>query len=151
MNDADLYAAIQADPEAASLASAGDDTGCAARVSASLPPLRGVASANQILIFGATTGALSSVESRKSDSTPLPGTTTTVGSVCLAVLGLLQYGGPFDTANPANQQLVGALVGAGVISEAQGSALLNLAPVPQVVVADDVSRAMSPYRTRPTP
>lgn len=142
--DAEIYAAIQADATAKALAAAGSDAACAARLNAITPPVfgvtQGMVSATNLLVWGASSGARQAIE--QGISSAVPG----VPSACLAVRDLLAFGGAWDSANPTNQQLVTALVTAGVLTSGQGQSLLALGQSPVIVSGADVSRAMAPYR-----
>ncbi len=138
MTDDQLYQAIQADPVAKSLADSGNDFACAARISATLPPIQGSVSANQMLVWGAKTGVRKAIEDKIGDPT--------FGAICLAVRDLLSFGGTFDTASPDNRNMIVALQAGGIMTAAQGASLLALGQVSPIISADEVSRAMLPHR-----
>lgn len=155
MTDQQLHDAILADATAKALADAGNDSGCAARMAAILPPVVASLPTSQLLIWAASRGVLGKIVAGTSS------TNAGVASACLAVQAAINGGAPaLDLANPvisATGGLIDGLASAGIFpanSAPAGSPptpgskadLLAYGSVSQAVDADQVSRCLIPYR-----
>jgi hypothetical protein len=156
VTDAALLAAIQADATAMSLATAGNDSGCAARMTAILPPVPAPIPNDQLLIWAASRGVLSRVVSGVSNAN------AAIASACLAVQASLNGGASvLDITNPAivgTGALLDGLTSAGILpanvatgsnSPTPGSMadLIAFGSAPQVITTAQVSRCLIPLRS----
>jgi hypothetical protein len=138
--DSELLTAIDADAQAKAMADAGNDAGCAARVTAIAPPVAGAVSPGDLLRWGAKSGVRATIETHVADPN--------VGAICLSVRDMLSTGTiPLDTANPDNLLMLGALVAVGAMTPAQRDSLIALGAAPVFVSPADVSRVYAVRRT----
>ena len=144
-----LRAAIGADPQARSLAEAGDDAGCAARMRAILPPV--VSSAHRaegaiLLILGAADGdaALAAIESTAQAAPPDP--RSAFAPVLSRIVRLIQSGAGVDFGEPSVRAMLDQLQAAEILQPSAVAKLKAAAESPASVSADDVSRAWLIHR-----
>lgn len=142
MTDSDLLSAINADPTALSLATAGDDSGCATRLSATLPPT--VASkfkdgSGLVGAFSNPADGFAAIQALQSASASNPLLAYILPWLAPGSVGL-------DMGNPAIRAMLDQLQAASVLTADAVTTLKAIAEVPVAVSAGDVSRVMAPSR-----
>lgn len=136
MTDAELLAAIMADATAKGFADIGNDSACAIRMSAILPPVLVPTYLNERGVF--------SIFANPSDAeavmTGLATVATSNPVVARALTWLAPNNGGIDLSNASVRTMLDSLVGT-LTSEAVAT-LKSAAEVPQVVSVDQVSRCL---------
>ena len=155
MTDTDLLAAIQANPTALAQANAGNDAGCAATLSASLPPIVQPINQNRLITWATARGLLPAFAAGATNANP------SIASACIAVESFLSGGAQtLDLTDPIIAGPTGLLFGleaSGILpantdttgkNPTPGSPedLLAYSSVPQVIDHGQVSRVMLPAR-----
>jgi hypothetical protein len=157
LTDAQLLAAILANPTALSQANAGNDSGCAATLEATLPPVVAPLPISLLNVWAASRGVLVAVLANTSNGN------AQIASACLGVQAALQGGASsLDLTDPAVLSLLAGLTSAGILpanTAGSGSTptlgseadLLAFGSVPQIIDHTQVSRVCAPYRTNGSP
>jgi hypothetical protein len=152
MTDAQLLAAINANATALAQAGVGNDAGCAATISAALPPVVAPIAVAELNVWGCSRGILHAIAAGAA------GTNAAIASACIGVQSALNGGAQvLDLTNANVVALLAGLTAAGILatntdttgaSPTPGSSadLLAYASVPQVINPGDVSRVMLPSR-----
>jgi hypothetical protein len=140
VSDSDLLAAVLADPQAAALAAAGNDAGCAARLAAVLPPVPdpGAMVTTRLILkaFADPADGAACLDAFKAAAQANP--------VYAWVYTFLSPSeGGVDFGLPQTQAALDGLPG---LTAAQKATLKALGQRPARVTADDVSRALAPRR-----
>jgi hypothetical protein len=155
LTDADLFAAIQANPTALSQANAGNDAGCAATLSAGLPPVLAPLSSALLNVWGSSRGVLVKINAGMANAN------AQIASACIGVNLALQGGAStLDLTNPVisgSGGLLDGLTEAGILptnTDTTGVAptpgskadLLAFGSVPQTIDTGQVSRVWLQFR-----
>ena len=141
MTDAELYALIQSDTQAAALYADGNDEGCAVRCSAIAPPIRQPVDAGLLMDACMSLGIWQRLEA----AAP-PGSIDPPASTARTMMTRLSQGRPVNLDNPAVQQIVADCITHGLMTQAEAAQLSSLADTPQTISTDQVSSAMAPHR-----
>lgn len=143
MTEAELHDAIVANPAAKALADAGNDSGCAALIAATLPPvvIRRMIDYSTILgAFANPTDGMTAIGGLKAAGQ---------GNVAIALmLGWLEptcFTG-LDVGSPAVRGMLDSLVPAQALTAAAAATIKSLAEIPATVTASEVSAAWLQYR-----
>lgn len=137
-----LYKAIQADDDAKALAAIGNDSGCAARISAILPKRIVTRQVSDLAIFAAFEDPsipeqLMQALEAAADSNPV---------VRRSLIWLRPNNGGVDVGHPATRALLDQLAQVGAIPQSTADVIKALAEEPQIITANEVSAAMRSYR-----
>ena len=136
MTDAELLSLIKSDADALGKANQRRDGECRDRLAEIVPAsVLGPIDYKRLLIWSAKNGVLTKIYAGISDPV--------VGGPCQAVLILMQTGGSFDPANGDNQTMIGGLIQAGILTQAQAQELASLGLVKPTITTDDVSRVLA--------
>jgi hypothetical protein len=150
MTNTELIAAINANPAALAQANAGNDVGCAATISAALPPIPAPIGTAALLEWGVTRALLSVIAA---------GTTNAnmeIASACQAIQITLSGGLPLDITNPTIVGLLAFLTPTIFPANADttgtsptpgsGADLVAYGSVPQVISHGQVSDCWLQHR-----
>ena len=141
MTDAELYAMIQSDTQAAALYTEGNDEGCAVRCSAIAPPVRQSVDAGRLMDAFMSLGIWQRLEA----AAP-PGSIDPPASTARTMMTRLSQSRPVDLDNPAVQGIVADCIAHNLMSQAEASALSTLADSGQTITQQQVGAAREWHR-----
>lgn len=141
MTDAELYAMIQGDTQAAALYADGNDEGCALRCSAIAPPIRQPVDAGRLMDAFMSLGIWQRLEA----AAP-PGSIDPPASTARTMMTRLSQSRPVDLDNPAVQGIVADCIAHNLMSQAEASALSTLADSGQTITQQQVGAAREWHR-----
>lgn len=143
MTDDELHDAIQADAAAKALADSGNDSGCATRMAAVLPP---VLASYRITDRGIFAAFPDDPDAAEDFMAALEALAPTTPKVKRALAWLEPANGGVDLAFASVRSMLDQLASASVLDGPTVSTLKALAERPAVVTASDVSRAWARHR-----
>jgi hypothetical protein len=141
MNDAELYALIESDPDATAKAAIGDDSGCAARCSEIAPTIRQPVDAGKLMDAMMAAGVW-----QKLEAAAPPGSTDPPASTARTMMTRLNQSRPVDLDNPAVQSIVNDCITHGLMTQGEAQQLNTLGNAAQIISPAQVSEAMRPHR-----
>lgn len=141
MTDAELYALIQSDTDAAAAYAAGNDTACADRCTAIAPQTRQPVDAGRLMDAFMSLGIWQRLEA----AAP-PGSVDPPASTARTMMTRLHQSRPVDLDNPAVQQIVADCIAHSLMTQAEAAALSSLADTPQTITQQQVGAAREWHR-----
>ena len=141
MTDAELYALIQGDAQAAALYAEGNDEGCAVRCSAIAPPIRQPVDAGLLMDACMSLGIWQRLEA----AAP-PGSIDPPASTARTMMTRLSQGRPVNLDNPAVQGIVNDCITHGLITQPEAEQLSTLADSGQTITQQQVGAAREWHR-----
>ena len=141
MTDAELYALIQSDTQAAALYAEGNDEGCAVRCSAIAPPIRQPVDAGLLMDACMSLGIWQRLEA----AAP-PGSVDPPASTARTMMTRLSQGRPVNLDNPAVQQIVADCIAHNLMTQPEASQLSTLADSGQTITQQQVGAAREWHR-----
>jgi hypothetical protein len=141
MTDAELYALIQGDTQAAALYAEGNDEGCAVRCSAIAPPIRQPVDAGLLMDACMSLGIWQRLEA----AAP-PGSIDPPASTARTMMTRLSQGRPVNLDNPAVQGIVTDCITHGLITQPEAEQLSTLADSGQTITQQQVGAAREWHR-----
>jgi hypothetical protein len=141
MTDAELYALIQGDTQAAALYAEGNDEGCALRCSAIAPPIRQPVDAGLLMDACMSLGIWQRLEA----AAP-PGSIDPPASTARTMMTRLSQGRPVNLDNPAVQGIVTDCITHGLITQPEAAQLSTLADAGQTITQQQVGAAREWHR-----
>lgn len=141
MTDAELYALIQGDTQAAALYAEGNDEGCAVRCAAIAPPIRQPVDAGVLMDACMSLGIWQRLEA----AAP-PGSIDPPASTARTMMTRLSQGRPVNLDNPAVQGIVADCITHGLITQPEAAQLSTLADSGQVITQQQVGAAREWHR-----
>ena len=142
MNDSELYALIQSDPQAVAAYNAGDDDACAARCSVIAPPITQQVQASRLRLLLAQRSRLAAIK-RVADNTAAP---EPPYDACATLITLLDAGDAINLADPAVAASSAVLVASNLLDADDVAAITALAYVPQAITQQQVGAAREWHR-----
>jgi hypothetical protein len=134
MTPQEIKTLIQSDTVAMQLLNAREDQLCAERVNAIAPPRRELVPAADLQYYSAVNGIWARLRlAIVSEATP-----DLIKGVCITFVDWVEAGRPIDLDHPQVAQMLGALVGAGLVTTEQQTAIMALANRPQTVSAIEI-------------
>lgn len=152
MTNAELVAAINANPTALAQVTTGQDNACAATISATLAPTLVPTLISERSLYSAFANpadalqvieALTGLAAGNPDASPPVAPNPIVASV---LSWLAPNNGGVDVSNPAVIAMLGEMVAGALITQAQSDTIQALAQVPTDISAGQVSDAWLPNR-----
>lgn len=134
MTPQELKTLIQSDTVAMQLLNAREDQLCAERINAIAPPRRDFVPAADLQYYSAVNGIWARLRlAIVSEATP-----DLIKGVCITFVDWVEAGRPIDLDHPQVAQMLGALVGAGLVTTEQQTAIMALANRSQTVSAIEI-------------
>ena len=141
MTDAELYALIQSDADAAAAYAAGNDTACADRCTVIAPQTRQPVDAGRLMDAFMALGVW-----QKLAAAAPPGSVDPPASTARTMMTRLEQSRPVDLDNSAVQQIVGDCITHGLMTQAEAEQLSTLADTPQTITQQQVGAAREWHR-----
>lgn len=141
MTDAELYALIQSDTQAAALFSEGNDEGCAVQCSAIAPPIRQPVDTGLLMDACMSLGIWQRLEA----AAP-PGSIDPPASTARTMMTRLSQGRAVNLDNPAVQGIVTDCITHGLITQPEAAQLSTLADSGQTITQQQVGAAREWHR-----
>lgn len=141
MTDAELYALIQGDTQAAALYAEGNDEGCAVRCSSIAPPIRQPVDAGLLMDACMSLGIWQRLEA----AAP-PGSIDPPASTARTMMTRLSQGRAVNLDNPAVQGIVTDCITHGLITQPEAAQLSTLADAGQTITQQQVGAAREWHR-----
>ena len=141
MTDAELYALIQSDPDAAAAYAAGNDTACADRCTTIAPQTRQPVDAGRLMDAFMSLGIW-----QKLEAAAPPGSIDPPASTARTMMTRLNQSRPVDLDNAAVQQIVADCITHGLITQPEAAQLSTLANTPQTITQQQVGAAREWHR-----
>ena len=141
MTDAELYALIQSDTDAAAAYAAGNDTACADRCTTIAPQTRQPVDAGRLMDAFMSLGIWQRLEA----AAP-PGSVDPPASTARTMMTRLNQSRPVDLDNPAVQQIVADCITHGLITQPEAAQLSTLADSGQTITQQQVGAAREWHR-----
>ena len=141
MTDAELYALIQSDADAAAAYAAGNDTACADRCTQIAPQTRQPVDAGRLMDAFMSLGIW-----QKLEAAAPPGSVDPPASTARTMMTRLEQARPVDLDNPAVQSIVADCIAHSLMTQAEAAALSSLADTPQAITQQQVGAAREWHR-----
>ena len=141
MTDAELYALIQSDADAAAAYAAGNDTACADRCTQIAPQTRQPVDAGRLM-----DAFMSMSIWQKLEAAAPPGSVDPPASTARTMMTRLNQSRPVDLDNPAVQSIVADCIAHSLMTQAEAAALSSLADTPQAITQQQVGAAREWHR-----
>ena len=141
MTDAELYALIQSDANAAAAYAVGDDTACAGRCTEIAPQTRQPVDAGRLMDAFMSLGIW-----QKLEAAAPPGSVDPPASTARTMMTRLNQSRPVDLDNPAVQGIVADCIAHSLMTQAEATALSSLANTPQTITQQQVGAAREWHR-----
>ena len=141
MTDAELYALIQSDADAAAAYATGNDTACADRCTVIAPQTRQPVDAGRLMDAFMSLGIW-----QKLEAAAPPGSIDPPASTARTMMTRLTQARPVDLDNPAVQGIVADCIAHSLMTQAEAAALSSLADTPQTITQQQVGAAREWHR-----
>lgn len=141
MTDAELYALIQSDADAAAAYAAGNDTACADRCTVIAPQTRQPVDAGRLMDAFMSLGIW-----QKLEAAAPPGSVDPPASTARTMMTRLNQSRPVDLDNPAVQSIVADCIAHNLMTQAEADQLSTLADTPQTITQQQVGAAREWHR-----
>ena len=141
MTDAELYALIQGDADAAAAYTGGDDTACADRCTEIAQQTRQPVDAGRLMDAFMSLGIW-----QKLEAAAPPGSVDPPASTARTMMTRLSQGRPVNLDNPAVQGIVSDCITHGLITQGEAAQLNTLADAGQTITQQQVGAAREWHR-----